>query len=126
MLEIDGGGYCGERRRLGRRVDLDRSVDQLKHALGCSHGPLKDVVLLAQILDGAEESKAVLEKRHQDTEAQCAAATAESSISQQQRQRQHSQELHHRIKPAVSGDGVLKSLHVIAINTVEFGAAAFL
>ena len=45
-----------------------RRVQQLEDALGGRHGRLQDVVLLAQILNGPEESHAVLEKGHQHAE----------------------------------------------------------
>src|SRR6516225_4571796 len=40
--------------------DCHRRVEQLEDALGARHGRLQDVVLVAQILDGAEEALRVL------------------------------------------------------------------
>ncbi len=124
VVELHGGGRSRKGRGLGGRLDLHGRVEQLENALGRGHGGLHDVVLFAQILNGAEESHAILEESHQHADLDSAAADAESAVGQQQRQRQHAQKLHHRIKPAVGDDGVLVGFHVVAIDLLEFGAAA--
>ena len=101
-----------------------RRVQQLEDALGGGHGRLHDVVLFAQILNGAEESHAVLEEGHHHADLDGAAAHAESAVGQQQRQSQHAEKFGDGIKPAVGDDGVLVGVHVIAIDLLEFGAAA--
>ncbi len=124
VVEFHGCGRLRKGHGLSGRLDLNRGVQQLEHALGRGHGRLHDVVLFAQILDGAEKSHAVLEEGHHHADLESAAAHAESAVSQQQRQSQHSEKLGDGIEPAVGDDGVLVSFHVIAIDLLEFGAAA--
>src|SRR5947209_2692993 len=67
MIELDpaGPGRCpGD----CRRGDFGGSIDQLENALTGGHGRLQDVVFLAQILNGAEETLRVLHEGYKDSE----------------------------------------------------------
>ena len=50
------------------RDDLGLIVEELEDALGGSHGGLQDVVLFAEVLDGAEEALRVLNEGDEDAE----------------------------------------------------------
>ena len=122
MVAMAVGAGCGAAG--GRMVGL--RVEQLEDALGRRHGALQDVVLLAEVLNRPEESQAVLQERHQHAERQSAAFDAQAAVREDGRQRQHGDEFHHRVEPAIGGDGVLVGVHVIAIDAVEFHRAAAL
>ena len=126
VIEFDGGGGLRKSRRLGGRLNQRGSVEQLEDALGGGHGRLHDVVLFAQVLDGAEESQAVLEEGNHHADLNGAAAHSKSAVGEQQRERQHAEKLGDRIKPAVGGDGVLVGFHVVAIDACKLAAAASL
>jgi len=101
------------------RADAGRRIQQLEDAFGGGHGPLQNVVLLAEILDGTEEAQPVLQERHHHAQRQGAALDAEAAISQDAGQRQHRQKLHYRIEPAIGQDGVLVGVHMLAVDAVE-------
>ena len=46
-------------------------------------------------------------------------ANAEAAVGEDARQRQHGEELHHRVEPAVGDDGVLVRVHVVAVDALE-------
>ena len=101
-------------------------IQQLENPFRGGHGSLQNVVLLAQVLDGAEETQSVLQKCHHHSQCQAAGLNAQAAVSQNGRQGQHGNEFHHRIKPAVGRDGVLVCIHVLAVDAVKFlGAAPF-
>ncbi len=67
VAEFDAAGaVAGD--GVGGRDDLGRGVEQLEDALAGGHGGLQDVVLLAEVLDGAEEALGVLDEGDQDAE----------------------------------------------------------
>jgi hypothetical protein len=99
-------------------------IEQLENALGCGHGRLHEVVFFAQILNGPEESQAVLKEGHHDADLKRASTHAKSAVGEQQRQRQHSEKLRDGIKPAIGDDRVFVGFHVVAIDLFEVAAAA--
>ncbi len=71
---------------------------------------LQDVVLFAEVLNRAEEAQAVLQEGGDDAEGEGAGLDAEAAVGENAGQREHGNELHHGIEPAVGGDGVLEGL----------------
>ena len=124
MIEFDGSGRTRKGHRLGRRLDQRRRIEKLEYAFSGGHGRLHDVVLFAEVLDGAKESETVLEKGDHHANLYGAAAHSKSAIGKQQSKRQHAEKLSDRIKPSVSDDGVLVSFHVVAIDAFKLTAAA--
>src|SRR5689334_3842043 len=76
MIKLDvaqaGGGT-----RLFRRGDLNRRIQQLEDALAGRHGPLQNVVFVAQVLNGTEEALRILHKSHKHADGHSAAQHAE-------------------------------------------------
>ena len=98
VVEFDGGGCARNRPGLGWRLNVRRCVEQFEDTLGGGHGRLQDVVLVAQVLNRAEESQSILEESNQHAQRDRAAADAKSSVSEQQRERQHPEKFHPRDK----------------------------
>src|ERR1017187_6413411 len=66
-MELDGAGcVAGDRVRGGEDGGL--GVDELEYALAGGHGGLQDVVLLAEVHDGPEESLRVLDEADEDAD----------------------------------------------------------
>jgi hypothetical protein len=98
----------------------------LNNPLGRGHGGLQDVVLFAQVLDGAEEAGGVLQKRDHDPDGDSAALEAPSAVGEKSRDGERREEFDDRIEPAIGDDGVLEGEHVLAIDLVELLGAFFL
>src|SRR5262249_774100 len=79
-----------------------------------------------EVLNGAEEAQSVLKEGDHDAEGEAAALDAKSAKGEDRRERDHGQELDHGVEPAVSEDGVLIGVHVVAVDDVEFALAAAL
>ena len=64
VIELDGCGRRGEAAWAEQaRLNRGLGIDQLEDALRRGHGGLQDVVLLAEVLNGPEETQPVLEER---------------------------------------------------------------
>ncbi len=120
MVEFDGGDGGRGGRGDSRRQHVRLGIEQLEDALGGRHGALQDVVLLAEVLNGPEEAQAVLQEGHHHAQREARrGCVREAAVGQNAGQRQHGDELHHRIEPAVGGDGVLVGFHVLAVDHLE-------
>src|SRR5207244_13584290 len=98
----------------------------MKDALRRGHLRLQDVVTFAQVLNGTEEARRILQKRDHDPDSEAAALDAPSAVGENGRDREHREELDHRIEPAIGDDGVLEGEHVLSIDLVELLCAFFL
>ena len=87
---------------------------------------MKNVVLLTQVLNRTEEAQPVLEEGRDHAQRETPGLHAESAVGQNAGQRQHRNELHHRVEPAVRRDRVLEGVHVLAIHLLELLAGAAL
>ena len=116
VIELEAAAAIGHRLRRGGARDLRLVSSSLKMRSADGHGGLQDVVLFAEVLNGAEEAQAVLEERHQHAEGERALLDAESAVGEQHGEGEHAEELDHRVEPAVGEDGVLERVHVLAVD----------
>ena len=127
VIEFDGRRAFGKRRGAGAATRSAAGVSSsLKTRSLAAMARLQDVVFVAQILNGAEETQAVLKERDQHAERQMRRADPEPSIGEQQGQREHAEKFHHRIKPAVGWIASLKASMWSRLTAVELAAAALL
>src|SRR6476469_6362230 len=102
--------------RYGGRSDVDWRVKQLKDALGRSHRRLQDVVLVAEILDGPEESLRVLHERDQRSDRRKVADDVAATNPDERRGCDRRKNFDDRIVHGVSHDGVFERLHMAGID----------
>src|ERR1041385_6750954 len=126
VVEFDGRDLRDSGARRGGSHDGGLGIEQLENALRGRHRALEEVVIFAEILDGAEETQAVLQESHDHAETQCATLHAESAVGEDAGERQHGEEFHHRVEPVVGRDRVFVGVHVLAIDFFEFVFAAAL
>ncbi len=126
MIEFDGDNRARRFHRRGRREHRGPRIEQVEDALGRCHGGLQNVVLFAQILNGAEESQPILQERRHHSQRQSAGLHAETAIGENAGHGDHREEFDHRIKPTVCHHRRFVGIHVLAIHGVEFTRAALL
>ena len=73
VAELDAAGVVAAATGLGGETIVGLGIEQLEDALAGGHGGLQDVVLVAEVLDGAEEALRVLHEGDQDAEGDGAA-----------------------------------------------------
>src|SRR5579871_183436 len=110
--------------RQSRRSDFNRSIQQFKNALAGCHGALKNVVLVAQVLDRAEETLRVLHERSEHADGDSAAEDAESAKINHHGNGHAGKDFHHRIVERVSHDGVFIRVHVLGVDAVKAAVGA--
>ncbi len=118
VVELDTPEAFWNQWRCGRH-DLGRRVQQFEDALAGGHRRLQDVVLLAEVLDGAEEALRVLHEGHQDSEGDGIADDLVSAEPHHARDGGGRQDFHYRVINGVGQDGVLVGVHVGAIDLFE-------
>src|SRR6266852_1423155 len=112
--------------REGRRSDLHRRVHQFKNALTRGHRRLKDVVLLAQILDGAEKTLRILHEGNQYSQCCRASDDIVPAKPNDGCDCDGRQDFNDWIIKSVSEDSVLERLHMHCIGSRKlFECAAF-
>ena len=119
MVELDASGAFGNLSASAGETISAWRVEQLEDALAGGHRRLQDVVLLAQVLDGAEEALRVLHEGHQHAEGDGVAddlVAAEPDDAGDGDRRQH---FDHRVVDRVGQDGVLEGVHVGAVDLLE-------
>src|SRR6185437_4003592 len=89
------------------------------------HGRLQNVVFVAQVLDGAEESLGVLHEGGEHAKSDCVAQRAEATKIDDHGNGGAGKNFHHRIVERVSHDGVFISVHVLRVDAVKLAVRAF-
>ena len=112
VAELDAAGAVAGDGVRGRD-DLGLGVEQLEDALAGGHGGLQDVVLLAEVLNGAEEALRVLHEGDEDAEGDGAVQDAEAAAPDDQRDGDGAEEFDRRVVPGVGEDGVGPGGHVL-------------
>ncbi len=126
VIELDRPGKFGDGTRVARAEDCGLGIEQLKNTLRRSHGGLQDVVLFAEILDRPEEPLPPLQEGNHHAQREPARTNLEPAVAQDAGERQHGEELHHGVEPAISGDRVLEGEHVVAVDLFELIGATLL
>src|SRR4029077_13228098 len=110
--------------RLRRRGDLHRRIQQFEDTLAGRHGRLQDVVLVAQILYGAEEALRVLHERGQHADGDGAAKHTESAEINHHGDGHAGKDFNHRVVERVGHDRVFEGVHVLGVDAVKAAVGA--
>src|SRR5690348_896966 len=118
MIELNAARAYSFAGKLGRE-DVNRRIQQFEDAFTGSHGRLQDVVFVAQVLDGAEESLGVLHESGQHAKSDRIAKRAEAAEVDDHGNGGAGKNFHHRIVERVSHDGVFIGVHVLGVDAVK-------
>ena len=111
------------------RDDLSLRIEQLEDAFTCGHGRLEDVVLLAEVLNGAEEALGVLHEGDDHADAD----GAEPAVGVHRRTAaqpddagdgDRAEQIHGGVVEGVGHDGVFEGVHVLAVHGREITEGA--
>ncbi len=104
---------------MGGRGDVGGGVEEFEDALGGGHGGLEDVVLLAQVHDGAEETLGVLDEGDEDAEGDGAVEGGQTAAPDDKGDGDRGEELDGGVVEGVGEDGVFEGVHVLPVDGGE-------
>src|SRR5207253_4044231 len=125
VVELDAS-RAGGRFGMRRVNDLRRRVQQLEDALRRGHGRLQDVVLFAEVLNGAEEALGVLHEGHQHAQSDGVAQHRAATKPDDRGNGAGGKNFHHRVVDGVRHDGVFERVHVGGVDFFELFVSALL
>ena len=99
--------------------DLRRGIEQLEDAFACGHGSLQDVVLVAQVLDGAPETLRIHVECGQHADGDGAGEHAESAAPDDERDGDGRQDFDCGVVKRVGEDRVFERDHVQAVDVLR-------
>src|SRR6185437_2094052 len=126
VVELDAASRGEGRTRNRRGLEGDGSVEQFENALGAGHRGLQVVVLIAQILDGAEEALNILDKGEDNADGERAVHDAQAAEPEHEGHRQDAEKLDHRVVDGVGEDGADPGITVLAVDLAELLKGALL
>ena len=98
------------------RSDLHRRIQQLKNTLAGSHGRLQDVVFLAEVLNGPEESLRVLDECRQNSDGSGAANYVVATKPDDTRNGDRGKDFDHGVVDGMGHNGVFEGVHVAGVD----------
>ncbi len=99
--------------------DLRRGIEQLEDAFACGHGCLQDVVLVAEVLNGAPEALGIHVECCQHADGDGAGEDAETAAPDDERNGDGRQDFDCGVIECVGEDRVLEGDHVQAVDCFE-------